>query len=343
MPFDQHWLLAAGSLLAVILAAAALLAALARHSIRFHLRVQYSKEPARRLPVFEFLCAAPAAVLAAMLLNHFVQDEPSLVRASFAAAVPAVLIAAICWAWITTRAHAAAFDEARVHSRAKAADACRPIREALDAPTIHAAACAAISQGLGATDVRLYLRDDRVFALAYSTTGSGAGPRDYNSGAPLVEGLSRQPSLRPLPIDNDGPQLAVPFSASITIEGFFLVGGGPYPPAELGFAHEIARETARALALSGHVQKQVEIRSNAVVERREVEHTRRALQHLVPPDQPAIPGVEFAVDSWRGDKPGGQFIDVLALPSGALGVVRTGPARPVSRPRRRCRSPRLRS
>jgi len=321
MLVEPQWLLAAVSLLAVLFAGAAVLAAHARHSVQYRVAVRYARRPARPWPVFECLFGAGSALALAVVLNQLVVDETPLVRIAFAATIPAVLIAAGCWVWVMLRDRAIQMDDARLHWRQRAAGACRQIRESFDIPAIHASACAALSEGLDATDIRLYLRDGRVFPLAYSTTGREGAPRDYQSGSPLVESLAQLPACQPWPFDDDGPHLALPFSLGAGMEGFFVAVGGPYPRPQLEFAHEIAREAGRALAVAALLAKQAEIRAAKIQERRELDQTRRVLQHLVPPDQPTIPGVEFAVDSWRGDLPGGQFIDVIALPKGVLGLV----------------------
>jgi serine phosphatase RsbU (regulator of sigma subunit) len=321
MPLVHLWSLIGWSALALLCASLALVFRLGRMGFRIHLRVRYQRGGARDAPVPEWTLTSVAVVLAAAVLYQLAEGHSQALRLIWAAAGAGLLVAAAFWAGNAIKEFSLARQEAHQHWRREAARIGAQIREWTEAPAVRAASCRALAEALRTGDVRLFLRQDNSYRIAYDTTGREREPAEVRTNAALAQLLERQGSAHPLVFDDNGPQLALPVSAAGALDGFFLLDGGPYEAAELHFSTEIARETARALAVAGHLGRQVETRTAVLVERRELDNTRRALQQLVAPDLPAIPGLDYAAEYWRGDRPGGQFLDLVALPGQSLGVV----------------------
>lgn len=321
MPLAHLWSLLGWMVLAAVCAAIALSLALKRRAVRMRLLVRFGGANDAESPVSEVLLVSVAVVLLGAVLYESAPARSSGLRLTWAFAGAAFVLVGLFWASAAIREYARSRDEERREWRVRASEACAQIRCWLEAPAIRAAACRALSHSLGAADVRLYLLEEGRYKLGYETTARGGGPKVYNSDAPLVKLLQEQPENRPLSFLDEGPRLAVPAATGTELAGFFIVSGGPYHLAEQNFALEVARETARGLASAELVAKQIESRSAAQIERRELENTRRALQHLVAPDLPSMPGLDYAAEYWRGDRPGGQLLDIVALPQGMLGLV----------------------
>ncbi len=58
-----------------------------------------------------------------------------------------------------------------------------------------------------------------------------------------------------------------------------------------------------------------------MADERERQLWRRALARLIPPDLPEVAGLDYGAEYSRGQSPQGQFLDLIALPKGALGIV----------------------
>lgn len=283
--------------------------------------VRYGGSASPESSLTEVLLVSVGVVLLGAVLYESAPTQSSGLRLTWAFAGGVFVLVAVFWAASAIREYARARDEERREWRVRASEACAQVRGWLEAPAIRAAACRALSHSLGAADVRLYLLEEGRYKLGYETTGRGGGPQVYNGDAPLVRILQEQTENRPFSFIDEGPRLAVPATAGTDLTGFFIVSGGPYHLAEQNFALDVARETTRGLAVAELVAKQVESRSSAQIERRELENTRRALQHLVAPDLPSVAGLDYAAEYWRGDRPGGQLLDIVALPQNMLGVV----------------------
>lgn len=321
MPLAHLWNLLGWMALAAVCAAVGLSLALNRRSVQLRLGVRYHPAAAGETAVPELLLGAVALVLLAAVLFESAPAHSSGLRLTWAVAGAGLLGAGALWAASALGHYARARDEERREWKVRAAEACAQVRSWLEAPAVRAAACRALSHALGAADVRLYTFAEGRFQLSYDSTGRVKEAPSYGQDAPLIRLLRQQPEPRPFSFLDEGPRMAVPVLAGLDLAGFFLVTGGPYHLAEQNFAVAVASETARALAVADVLAKQVETRTAAQIERRELENTRRALQHLVAPDLPSVPGLDYAAEYWRGDRPGGQLLDILALPDSAVGFV----------------------
>lgn len=315
------WNLAGWCLLALVCAGLALAALVVRRGLRLRARFVYREAGGGGAPGAEWLLAGVGVVVFGAAMYAAAEGRSAGLRVAWSVAGVAAAVAAVLWARASIRDAAAQQREGRKHWRREGAEARRQIREWVEAAAVRAAACRALSHGLQATDVRFYGREEKVYRLGYDTTGREDGPKEYAAGAPLVARLEGLPRPRAIEFDDDGARMAVPCAAGLSLDGFFVVGGGPFSAAQQEFALEVAAEAARSLAVAAQVSKQVEARVSAQMERRELEQTRRALQHLVAPDLPAVAQLDYAAEYWRGDRPGGQFLDMVSLPQGALGVV----------------------
>jgi sigma-B regulation protein RsbU (phosphoserine phosphatase) len=321
MPLAHLWSLTGWSALSLICLALAVYFYANRHGVRIRMHVRYASPPVESMPLSETILGGVSAILTGIVLYHLAAGHGMALRLIWAVAGSALLVAAGFWAWAAVREFSSARTSATRHWQGEAAEACRQIREWMEAPAVRVASCRALSEGLQTNDVRLFLREERNFKAAYDTSGRDREPREYAPDAPLPKILDRLSPGEVFAFQDDGSRLAVPVAAGRALDGFFLVTGGPYTLPMQRFAAEIARETARALAVSDLTAKQAEVRAASQIERRELDNTRRALQHLVAPDLPSIAGLDYAAEYWRGDRPGGQFLDLIALPQGALGLV----------------------
>lgn len=306
---------------ALICAALACWLHIRRHGIRFRIYVRFAGDDSDSLPGSEILLAAIATLLTAVVLYAIAAGHPQTLRLIWAAAGTALLLAASYWAWAAIRDFSLAESEDQREWRRAAAEAGRQLRESLDETEVQANSCAVLREKLAASDVRLYLREGQTVNAVHDTTGRAREPQSYQLEAPLPSILARAPAGLPYSFYDAGQRLAVPLASGSALHGFFLVSGGPYPLSQLRFAAAIARETTRSLEVAASLEKAAEARSASKIEQREKENALRALAHLVPSDSPRVPGLDFASATWRGDRPGGQFIDLLALPQGALGLI----------------------
>lgn len=315
------WTIGGWFALALLCGGLALWFHLVRHGVRLGLQVRYSGDDSPDLPVTELLLASVATILTGVVLYEIARGHDQELRLIWASAGAALVLAAVYWTWSIVREFSQQESEEQREWRRTAAETGRQIRQCLEESEVRAAACQALKQRLAASDVRLFLREGQSFKIAYDTTGREREPRSYSYDAPLAALVRETPAGMPFVFHDNGPRLAAPLTAGLALDGFFLVSGGPYSLPQLRFAASVGHETARALELAGEIGKEAERRAAAKVDRREKEHTLRALDHLVAPDSPMVAGLDFATGVWRGDRPGGQFIDVLALPRETLGIV----------------------
>jgi serine phosphatase RsbU (regulator of sigma subunit) len=321
MPLAHLWSLTGWSALSLLCLTLGLYFYLNRHAVRFRVQVRYGTPPAESIPLSEAILCSVSVILTGVVLYHLAAGHGLWLRLIWGVAGSALLVAAGFWAWAAVREFSSARSAATRQWHNHAAEACRQIREWMEAPAVRVAACRALSEGLQTTDVRLFLREERTFKAAHDTSGHEREPREYAPEAPLLRILDRLPPGEAFAFEDDGPRLGVPVAAGRALDGFFLITGGPYTLPMQRYAVEIARETARALAVADLAAKQADVRAASQIERRDLDNTRRALQHLVAPDLPSIAGLDYAAEFWRGDRPGGQFLDLITLPQGALGVV----------------------
>lgn len=318
---DNIWTSAAWLAFSVLLLLIALHLALTGRRFVFHGSVRHARRGRPSAFSIEAALAMVACLIFGVVLFAVSHGQSLVLRLAFAVAGTTVLCTGAWWlfSWLS-EASAFQTDQNRVWRRRALKTGVR-IRTNIDPQALRVELCRAVTEYLDASMVEVLGCDnsqDWICRASLLQARTGIAPTypdlDLSSLDPFRSHLSRNGHglhLFPIPITADTVEwLAVTLSydAPIRLETRNYL---ELCALQAGAAlHSI--ESSRA-----HSAEQAEL----IAAEREQHLWRRAMGRLVPPDLPDIAGLEYGAEYWRGQAPQGQFIDLISLPQGALGIV----------------------
>jgi hypothetical protein len=318
---DTIWTSAAWLAFSVLLLLIALHLALTGRRFQFHGTVQHTRSGRPSAFSIEALLAVVACLIFGVVLFVVSHGQTLILRLAFAFAGTTVLCTGAWWvfSWVSDASEAQT-EQNRVWRRRALKTGVR-IRARMDPQALRVELCRAVSEYLDASMVEVLARDEgpdwicRASLLQARTGIAHTYPDiDLHSLDPFRAHVSRAGRglhLFPIPITPDTVEwLAVT-----------LPYDSPIRPDTRHYLELCALQAGAALhsidSSRDHSAEQAEL----FAAEREQQLWRRAMGRLVPPDLPDIAGLEYGAEYWRGQAPQGQFIDLISLPQGALGIV----------------------
>jgi hypothetical protein len=318
---DTIWTAAAWLAFSLLLLLIALHLALTGRRFQFHGSVQHTRRGRPSAFSIEAALAMVACLIFGVVLFAVSHGQTIILRLAFAFAGSTVLCTGAWWlfSWLrdSSEAHT---EQSRVWRRRSLKTGVR-IRALLDPQSLRLELCRAISENLDASMVEVLGRDngpDWICRASLLAARTGIAPTypdlDISSLDPFRSHVSRAGHglhLFPIPVTADTVEwLAVTLSYD-----------SPIRPETRNYLELCALQAGGALhsieSSLAHSAEQAEL----IAAEREQHLWRRAMGRLVPPDLPDIAGLEYGAEYWRGQAPQGQFIDLISLPQGALGIV----------------------
>lgn len=318
---DTIWTAAAWLAFSLLLLLISLHIALTGRRFVLHGSVRHARRGRPSAVSIEAALAMIACLIFGVVLYAVSQGQSQSLRLAFAAAGATVLCTSAWWlfSWLSETS-AFQTDQNRAWRRRALTTGVR-VRSRMDPQAVRAELCRAIAESLDASMVEVLARDngpDWICRSSLLQARIGITPSypdlDLNSLDPHRAHLSRNgigPHAFPMPLTAETVEwlvVTLPHETALRpetrtyLEISALLAGGALNSIQSARAH--SAEQAGLIAAE-----------------REQQLWRRAMGRLVPPDLPDVPGLEYGAEYWRGNAPQGQFIDLISLPHGALGIV----------------------
>ncbi|MBA3973086.1 MAG: hypothetical protein C0504_02575 [Candidatus Solibacter sp.] len=317
---DTIWTVAAWLGFSVLLLLTALHLALTGRRFEVHASVRHGRRRASPVSA-ESALALIACLVFGVVLFSVSHGQSMVLRLAFAIAGATVLCTGAWWLFSWLRDASEVQTESNRVWRRRALKTGVRIRSAMDPGALRGELCRAAAENLDASMVEVIGREDRadwICLASLLTARIGVTPSypdmSLSTLDPLRSHVSRDNGgvhLFPLPVTAESVEwlaVTLPYDAPLRPETRTYL---EICALQAGIAlHSV--EAARAYSL-----EQAEL----LAAEREQLLWRRAMGRLVPPDLPDIAGLEYGAEYWRGQAPQGQFIDLISLPQGALGIV----------------------
>ena len=318
---DTIWTAAAWLSFSVFLLLTALHLALTGRRFEFHAWVQHGRRGRPSPLSIEAALAVIACLIFGAVLFAVSHGQSLILRLAFALAGSTVLCTSAWWlfSWLCETSEAQT-ESNRVWRR-RALKAGVRIRLRMDPQATRTEICRVVSENLDASMVEVYSNDNGEgwicraaliparIGFAFSYPGVDLSSLDPFRSHVTPDG--RGVHFFPMPLTADTIEwlaVTLPHDCPLRPETrIFLESSALYAGAAL---NSIASASAHSAELA-----------EVLAAEREQQLWRRAMGRLVPPDLPDIAGLEYGAEYWRGQAPQGQFIDLIALPQGALGIV----------------------
>ncbi|HNY39551.1 MAG TPA: SpoIIE family protein phosphatase [Bryobacteraceae bacterium] len=321
MQQDQIWIAAAWLTLSAFLLLAALHLAFTGRSFELRTMMRLGRRSHPSALGVESALAVVACMIFGVVLFTLAEAQPLPLRLGFAAAGSTVLFTGAWWFFSWLRDISDAQTELLRVWRKRAFQAGERLRIQLDERTLRSELCRLTADALEATMVAVYCPDGEeswTCGASVVSTHVGQPPAlhgiDLSALDPFRPHLSRRNpglGLFPVPVSAEHADwLAVT-----------LLHGAEFRPEIRTFVEHCALQAGAALASAQSAREYASQQSELMVRQREQQLWGKAMARLVPPDLPDIAGLDYGAEYWRGQSPEGQFIDLISLPKGALGVV----------------------
>lgn len=310
------WLGFSGLLLLI-----ALHLALTDRRFEFHGTVYHGRRQDLAAMSIETVLALIACLIFGLVLFSVSQGQTLVLRLAFAIAGTTVLCTGAWWLFSWLRDTSEVQTELNRVWRRRALKTGARLRARMDPQALRTELCRAVSENLDASMAEVLGRDGgsgwicRASLLPARTGIAPTYPElDFSALDPFLPRVShhnRGVHLFPVPVSAEAVEwlaVTLPHDTPLRPETRTYLELCAYQAG--GALHSL--ESARA-----HSAEQAEL----IAAEREQHLWRRAMGRLVPPDLPDIAGLEYGAEYWRGQAPQGQFIDLIALPQGALGLV----------------------
>jgi hypothetical protein len=322
------WLILAAALLAL---AAYLYLTGRRFEIRLDIR--FDDRPGRRPPLLEMALVAVSAVMVAVGLYFLPEGRSVKLRLALAASGVLLLFLAAWWlvAWVReTSAHRALlWRQWRSHTRR----ACRRLSAVTGEAALDREVCQRLAEGTEVSFAGVYKRREGAWRCQYATSPGHDGETWIWPGPPP----DTEPHTGSVLLGPASDVMAVPCAPERGEERVFVLALGahrhPFDAARRAFAERLVEHAELLLEASARKPQPAEPAPPPPAEpaepaapaldvtRVEGDLTRRALARLIAPELPEIQGLDYSLQYWRGGPPRGQFVDLMALPKGRLGIV----------------------
>lgn len=269
----------------------------------------------------ETALAVVACMIFGVVLFSLAPDQAMALRVGFGAAGATVLFTSAWWLFTWLRDMSEARTESLQMWRKRAYYTCDRLRAELNEDALRGALCKLAAEALEAPMAAVYR----------STNGSGwvcaasVVPAQVGH-PPLLAGIDLD-ALDPFHphIPRHSPDVGlfpIPlFAESAEWLAVALLPGAGFHADTRAYAEICALHAGALLASLQSARDFAGQQSDELTQQKEQQLWRRAVARLMPPDLPEIPGLDYGAEYWRGQSPEGQFIDLIALPKGALGVV----------------------
>jgi len=321
MPQDQIWIATAWLTVSAFLLFSALHLAFTGRSFELRTNVRLGRRAHPSALGVEAALAVVACLIFGVVLFTLATEQSLVLRIGFGAAGSAVLFTGAWWFFSWLRDISDAQTESLRLWRKRAFQAGELLRSQLDENTVRRELCRITSDALGAPMAAVYRPEGEepwVCAASVISTHVGQPPAlpgiDLSALDPFRPHLSRRNSglgLFPVPVSDDRAEWLA----------LTLLPGQQFQPDLRVFAELCSLHAGATLASIQSARNYAARESDVLVQRKDQQLWRKALARLAPPDLPEIAGLDYGAEYWRGDSPEGQFIDLIALPNGALGVV----------------------
>lgn len=318
---DTIWTATAWLALSVFLLLTALHLALTGRRFEFHACVHHERRGRPSALSIESVLGIIACLIFGLVLFSVSRGQSTALRLAFALAGTTVLCTSAWWLFSWLQDTSETQTELNRVWRRRALKTGARIRLRMDPQLLRTELCRAVAENMDASMVEVFARENGagwVCRASLLPVRLGLAPTypdlDLSSLDPFHPHLSRDlrgVHLFPMPVTAESVEwLAVTLSHDLSIR--------PETRVYLELSAVQAGAALHSLESAGnHSAEQAEL----LASEREHQLWRRALGRLVPPDLPDIAGLEYGAEYWRGQEPQGQFIDLIALPQGALGVV----------------------
>lgn len=269
----------------------------------------------------ETALAVVACMIFGVVLFSLAPDQAMALRIGFGAAGATVLFTSASWLFTWLRDTSEARTESLLRWRKRAFHTCDRLRVQLDEDALRAELCRLAAEALEAPMVSIYRQSEGgswVCAASVVPAQVGQPPLfvdvELDSLDPFQTHIPRQSpdfGLFPMPLSAESAEwLAVT-----------LLPGAGFNADTRAYAELCALHAGALLTSLKSGRDLAAQQSDALTQQKEQQLWRRAVARLMPPDLPEIAGLDYGAEYWRGHSPEGQFIDLIALPKGALGVV----------------------
>jgi len=290
---------------------------------RFEIRATVSHGRRRETSALgmEAALAMIACLIFGVVLFSLASGQPLALRAGFGAAGSTVLLTGAWWlfSWLRDTSEVQTQQLRIWRKRAHLVGA--RLRAQMDEPAIRFGLCHHAAEALNAPMAAVYSLDDSSkWVCSASIIPARVGHPPGYDGLDLflldpfrthISGRHPGLALFPMPVSADRVEW---FAVTLPREGELSA-------ESRSFLELCALQAGAALnsveASSAFAAKQAAL----MADERERQLWRRALARLVPPDLPDIAGLDYGAEYWRGQSPQGQFLDLIALPKGSLGIV----------------------
>jgi hypothetical protein len=319
---QQHiWIAAAWLTLSAFLLMAALHLAFTGRSFEVRSLIRLGRRAHPSALGIEAALAVVSCLIFGVVLFSLAPEQSPALRVGFGAAGSTVLFTGAWWFFTWLRDNSDLQTESLRVWRKRAFQAGERLRGQLEEAAVLSELCRLTADALEAPMAAVYRpegEDSWVCTASVIPAHVGQAPTfpgiDLSSLDSFRTHLSiRNPGLGlfPIPVSADRAEwLAVT-----------LLPGLGFKPELRTFAELCALHAGAAITSTQSALAYATQQSGVMLRQREEQLWRRAVARLVPPDLPEIAGLDYGAEYWRGQSPEGQFIDLISLPKGALGVV----------------------
>jgi hypothetical protein len=318
---DPIWTAAAWLTLSAFLLLAALHLAFTGRRFEIRASVSHGRRGNVQALGIEAALAVIACLIFGVVLFSLAGEQPLALRVGFGAAGATVLFTGAWWlfSWLRDTS-VIQTGQLRIWRKRAHLVAAR-LRTHMDEPAIRFELCRHAAEALDAPMAAVFSLDDSSkWVCSASILAAHVGHPPGYDGIDLslldpyrTHIASSHPGLAlfPMPVSADRVEW---FAVTLPRDGGLSA-------ESRSFLELCALQAGAALnsveAASAFAEKQAEL----MADERERELWRRALARLVPPDLPDVVGLDYGAEYWRGQSPQGQFLDLISLPKGGLGIV----------------------
>ncbi len=324
--------------------------ALSARGFRLRLGVTWAGRHSGSVRGLRPLLVGTAVAITAAFLFQVSAPEQLAMRLSVVLIGASVMAFSLDYGWKQLHAWALRRSAEARDWRLRAEAACHELEGIFDQGEILRRACRILVQELGCRHAYLFLVSDEVYACSESAPQPPESAPTFSTSSLLHAALSAGWNFSPLRVFDaraalplrwsygDAEQLAVeqehlasmdarlvvPLQVGLQLEGFFVLGPMPedrdYGPHHAGFAQAMSAQASRLLSAAMRATPEFQRVIDTAEAQASARSARATLMHLVPPERPDIPDLDFAARQWVGKEPMGVFYDVLALPGRAIAI-----------------------